>query len=185
MPKWSKKGLLIVLVLLFLAVIAACSSKEQTDEEKLTELFKDSIANSVKNTESTSEVEPPTVESKLREISNFITMDIWNEGFVNISSYTSRGTDALGQTMDMDFTMERLGKSMEKKAEYDTYMQGLDPKYDDFKQVWTKLSNEIDTLYSKLKEDKPSANDENYEFDTGLFAQYQGAFKNDVMDLNP
>lgn len=181
----SKKGLLIGLALVCLFVIAACSGKEKTDEEKLTELFKDSIANSVKNTETSSEAEPPTVESKLSEINRFITIDIWNDGFVNIGWYTSRGTDSTGETLDIDFLIERLGKTMEKKAEYDTYMQGLDPKYDDLKQVWNKLSNEIDSLYSKIKENNPTANDENYVFDTGLFKQYNDAFSNDVMKLNP
>ncbi|QOS76916.1 hypothetical protein JNUCC31_19000 [Paenibacillus sp. JNUCC31] len=185
MLKWNKKKFLIGLFLVCLVVIAACSGKEKTDEEKLTELLKDTIVNSGNIKESSSEVEPPTVESELREINNFLTMDIWNDGFVNISSYTRRGTDALGQTLDIDFLIERLGKSMEKKAEYDTYIQGLDPKYDDLKQVWTKLSNETDILYNTLKDNKPTANDEDYKFDTGLYSQYKDAFSNDVMALNP
>ncbi|MEC0246555.1 hypothetical protein P4H65_12225 [Paenibacillus chitinolyticus] len=105
-------------------------------------------------------------------------------GFVNVGFYTSRGTGSTGQTLDMDFTMERLGKAMEKKAEYDTYIQGLDAKYDNVKQVWAKLSKETDSLYKQLKENTPKANDENYKFDTGLFEQYSDAFRDDVRALN-
>jgi uncharacterized coiled-coil protein SlyX len=99
------------------------------------------------------------VESKLSEISNFITSDFWNEGLVDISWYIASGTNSTGEKLDIDFTIDRLGKTMAKKAEYDAYIQGLDAKYDDTKQVWSKLSNEIDSLYKKIKENPPTAID--------------------------
>lgn len=86
--------------------------------------------------------------------------------------------------MDIDFMIQQLSKSMEKKAEYDTYIQGLDSNYDEVKQLWTKVSGEIDTLYKKLQNDPPKANDTEYEFDTGLYEQYSDAFFEAVEALN-
>ncbi|WP_334075053.1 MULTISPECIES: hypothetical protein [Paenibacillus] len=45
------------------------------------------------------------MESKLSEIQNFVTSDIWNEGFVNLSWYASSGAGSTGETLDIDFVM--------------------------------------------------------------------------------
>ncbi len=158
-------------------------AKEKTDEEKLAEAIK-KIANSANMADASAKKEEPTVESKLDAISNFISGEVWNEGFVNISWYKNSGTSSTGQKIDIDLTIDRLGKAMEKKAEYSAFIQGLDAKYDSLKQVWTKLSSETDTLYKQLKENKPQANDKSYKFDTGLFQQYSKAFQDDVRALN-
>lgn len=70
----------------------------------------------------------------LREISNFVIADIWNVGFVDVISYTRSGTSSTGASMDIDFTIEQLGKAMEEKKVYDTYMNELDIKYDSIKK---------------------------------------------------
>ncbi|WP_068777721.1 hypothetical protein [Paenibacillus sp. FJAT-26967] len=179
----NKLGVWLGMAVVLLLVSAGCA-KEQTDEEKLAEAIKNSLANSVnKAADPAAKKEEPTVESKLSEISNFVTSSIWNEGFVNIGWYKNSGTGSTGEKIDIDFTIDRLGKAMEKKAEYNTYIQGLDAKYDNVKQVWAKLSNEADILYKQLKESKPQANDKSYKFDTGLFKQYSEAFKDDVRAL--
>lgn len=189
MSGWRKKSFLVGLAFVLLFIFSGCAGKEKTDQEKLQEAFQDALkeaANNASNNEeaSTEAAEPPTVESKLSEISNSITTDFWNEGFVDISWYIASGTSSTGEKLDIDFTIDRLGKAMEKKAKYDAYIQGLDVKYDDIKPVWSKLSNEIDSLYKKVKENPPAAIDPDYEFDTGLFEQYSDAFSKDVEALN-
>lgn len=57
----------------------------------------------------------PSPEKTLREISNFVIADIWNVGFVDVISYTRSGTSSTGASMDIDFTVEQLGKAMEEK----------------------------------------------------------------------
>lgn len=57
----------------------------------------------------------PSPEKMLREISNFVIADIWNVGFVDVISYTRSGTSSTGASMDIDFTIEQLGKAMEEK----------------------------------------------------------------------
>ncbi|OBZ11432.1 hypothetical protein [Bacillus sp. FJAT-26390] len=183
MCKKGKWGFLIGLSMV-LFILSGCASNEKTEEEKLVEAIQEAVKDSSIGGEASNKAEKPTVESTLSEIVNFVTIDIWNEAFVNISWYAGSGTDSTGNELDIEFTIDRLGKAMEKKAEYNSYIAGLDSKYDDIKQVWTKLSNEIDTLYAKLKENPPHATDSEYEFDTGLFKQYSKAFDSDVESLN-
>ncbi|MGG1518076.1 hypothetical protein ABE504_21845 [Paenibacillus oryzisoli] len=170
-------GLSVVLLL-----VATGCGKEKTDEEKLAEAFKNVMENAAQQSNAPAKQE--TVESKLSQINSFMTVNFWNEGFVNISWYTGEGTGSTGEKIDIDLIIDRLGKAMEKKAEYDTYMKGLDAKYDTIKPVWTKLSSETDKLYKQLKDNKPQAKDKKYAFDTGLFKQYSQAFGDDVNALN-
>lgn len=125
----------------------------------------------------------PSPEKTLREISNFVIADIWNVGFVDVISYTRSGTNSTGASMDIDFTVEQLGKAMEEKKEYDTYMNKLDTKYDSIKKIWAKLSPEIDLLYKQIQETPPKANDDSLTLDAGKFNQYSEAFNKEVNDL--
>lgn len=180
MSKWGKKSLYIALCLVTMVVFAGCG-KEKSDEEILQEQVEQAFKDAgIKLDSSSKSDEKPTVESTLQEINNFVTSKIWNDGLVNIGRYARNGTDATGQTMDIDFTIQQLGKAMEKKTEYDAYIQGLDSKYDEVKQLWTKVSGQIDTLYKQLQDNPPKANDADYEFDTGLYQQYKEAFSEEV-----
>ncbi|WP_239617309.1 hypothetical protein [Cohnella mopanensis] len=151
--KWNKSLSLIALIAVLLLV--ACSNKEGGSKGA-------------------------SPEEKLFEVRNYLTKNLWNNGFVDVSWYIGSGTSSTGETLDIDFTMERLGKAVEKKAEYDEYINGLDAKYDSVKKVWTKLSAEIDHLYGQLKDKPPVANDKESKFDTGLFSQYNDAFDDEV-----
>ncbi|MEI7027950.1 hypothetical protein [Paenibacillus sp. y28] len=181
----NKKMVLFIGMASVMLLASGCA-KEKTDEEKLAEAVQNSLANAVNKQDASASAkkEEPTVESKLEEISKFITVSFWNEGFVTISWYKNSGTGSTGEKIDIDFTIERLGKAMEKKEEYNTFIQGLDGKYDHVKQVWSKLSVETDNLYNQLKNNKPQANEKSYKFDTGLFQQYSKAFDDDVRKLN-
>ncbi|WP_337104217.1 hypothetical protein [Paenibacillus sp. YIM B09110] len=167
-----------------MVVFAGCG-KEKSDEEKLKEQVEEAFKDAGLQLDSSAQTdEKPTVESTLMEVNNFVIGDIWNDGLVNISHFAYSGTDSTGNTMDIDFTIQQLGKAMEKKAEYDTYIQGLDSKYDEVKQLWAKVTGEIDTLYKQLQDNPPTAKDEAYEFDTGLYKQYSDAFSKAVGELN-
>lgn len=184
----NRNKAILLMVVAFGMLISGCASKEKSNEEKIRDAVKKSIENSIENSiskeDASTKTEGSTVESKLDEINDFVTDSIWNDGFVDISWYVIDGTNSTGETMDIDFTIERLGKAMEQKTEYNTYIQGLDAKYDNLKQVWSKLSDQIDILYKQLKDNPPKANDENYKFDTGLYEQYRDAFEQDVEALN-
>ncbi len=143
------------------------------------------INNSFNSQGSDSAEETQTPNDVLQEMNNYIVGDIWNDGFCNVSWYTQYGTDSTGGTMDIDFALERLEKAMGKKPEYDNFMNSLsDTEYSEIKSIWNKLSPEIDALYNKIKEEKPAANNADYEFDTGLFTQYHDAFSDEIDKLN-
>jgi len=120
----------------------------------------------------------------LNEIDNFITGDIWNDGFCDISWYIDNGTNSIGDTMDIDFAISQLDKAMVKLEEYNTIVDNMtDPQVTDAKEIWSKLYPEIKSLYSKLEDTTPKANDPSYNFDTGLFSQYSDAFSDAIYDL--
>lgn len=157
------KGLKWLVVLSLVIIVTACSSNSTNKVNK--------------NSDASS------VEVTLREINNFVISDIWNIGIVDVSSYMGRGTSSTGETLDIDFTVQQLEKTMKKKADYDTYMNGLDAKYDSVKQVWSKLSGETDRLYKIIQDTPPKANERNSDFDTGVFNQYMDAFGKEVEAL--
>lgn len=131
------------------------------------------------------ESDEASVEDKLREVRNYVVGELWNEGFVDISSYVKTGKSSIGTTLDIDFTIQQLDYAMEKKPEYDEFISGLEgEKYERVKQVWEKLSAEIDKLYNKVKTEKPTANNSNYDFDLSLLDQYMDAFTEIVDELN-
>lgn len=146
----------------------------------------DSFNSSGSSSNSTSETSiAPSDSEILSEINNYITSDIWNDGFCDISSYISTGKSSVGQTLDIKFTIGQLDKSMLKLDEYNTKVTSLtDPKFEEAKAVWTKLYPEIKSLYGKIKENTPKPNDSSYEFDTRLFQQYSSAFYDTVTNLD-
>lgn len=167
-----------VFVMLIILLFATACGKEKTEEEKIAEAIK-----SVIQTEN-SKKEANTTEDKLFEINNFITNDIWNKGFVDVQWYITNGTSSTGGELDIDFTMERLDKAVAKKNEYDVYFESLsDEKYTSIKQVWDKLSGEIDRLHEQLKNRPPVANDKDADFQLGKFKQYREAFDDEVDNL--
>ncbi|HML38601.1 MAG TPA: DUF4878 domain-containing protein [Bacillota bacterium] len=121
---------------------------------------------------------------ELVEIDNWLTDDIWNKGFCDISWYASSGTGSTGETLDIDFTLSQLDAAMEKKAEYDAYINGLGDDFSHIKDVWKKLSPEIDALYAQVKNNKPVANDSSTGIDAGKFNQYEEAFSDALYDID-
>lgn len=115
-------------------------------------------------------------EDVLFEISNYVTGDIWNDGFNEISWYLKEGTGSFGQELDIDFTKSQLDKAMKRKAGYDEYIRSLGDEYRDIKEIWEKLSPQIDTLYQQVQTDVKTLN-------TDLFEQYRDVFSDAVYDL--
>ncbi|WP_449602750.1 hypothetical protein [Paenibacillus sp. Marseille-Q9583] len=157
------------------------SSNDKNKEpfNEMRKFFKEPVNNT--SDSGTTEQSP---EATLKEISNFVISDIWNVGFVDISWYASSGTSSTGEAIDIDFTIEQLGKAMSTKLEYDNYINNLDTKYDSIKNIWSKLSGEIDRMYKQIQDTPPIANDATTKLDTGIFNQYQDAFSDEVDKLS-
>ena len=119
-------------------------------------------------------------EIRLPVIANWAT-DIWNEGFDDISTYVKTGKSAVGQTMDVQFTIDNLKLAYSKKDTYNDYIQSLDDSVSEQAQLinaWNKMIEQADILYNKVVTETPQANDPNYELDIGLFYQYFMGFYN-------
>ncbi len=149
------------------------SSNDKNKEpfNEMRKFFKEPVNNT--SDSATTEQSP---EATLKEISNF--------GFVDISWYASSGTSSTGEAIDIDFTIEQLGKAMSTKLEYDNYINNLDAKYDSIKNIWSKLSGEIDRMYKQIQDTPPIANDATTKLDTGIFNQYMDAFSDEVDKLS-
>jgi hypothetical protein len=176
-----KKSLLLSFVAVLILLSGCSSSKESpTNNQSANKETVNKNASSSLNNNSVTKQESNSDGQKLQEVRNYIVSDIWNKGFVDISSYISTGTSSTGQKLDIDFTVQQLDKAMEKKQDYDKYMNELDSKFDSIKDIWSKLSDETDRLYKVVKTDPPKENVQNSNFDTGIFNQYMSAFIDEV-----
>ncbi|MDQ0193069.1 hypothetical protein [Paenibacillus wynnii] len=91
------------------------SDKDKSGFNEIRKLFKEPVPDTSISGEASSSKSEQSTERMLSEISNFVISDIWNVGFVDISSYIHSGTSSTGQKLDVDFTIEQLGKTMTKK----------------------------------------------------------------------
>lgn len=129
----------------------------------------------------------PAVQSKddvlneVTDIYNWLVGDIWNKGFCDISSYYVMGTSSTGDELDIEFTLTQLDKAMEKKADYDAYMEGLSDEFKDLSGYWVKVSEQVDILYAEVKERTPETTGEGLE--SGLYEQYFDAFMDELLQL--
>lgn len=159
------------------------TDKNKSAFNKMRKLFKEPVLDTSSSGEHSSSGSEQSAESMLSEIRNFVVADIWNNGFMDIHWFIGSGTSSTGESMDIDFTMEQLEKKMEKKKEYDKYMDNLPSQYESVKGVWVKLSQETDRLYQQLQSTPPKANDENAKLDVGKLSQYLDAFIDEVENL--
>lgn len=116
----------------------------------------------------------------LNEIDSWLIGDIWNDGFCDISYYIKDGTSSTGSSLDIEFSISQLQKKMELKSDYDNFISNCE--YQSIKDIWSKLSPEIDRLYNIITTNTITANC-NIDFDTDLFVQYRDAFSDEVYSL--
>ena len=162
-----KKNIVLVLVLSIALCFIGCGGEKVTDTDNVFKNDRDSTVN------------------KLQEINSWLIGDVWNNGFCDISHYVSSGTGSTGETIDIDFTIERLDASIQKKSDYDNFIDGLEEEqYAQIKSIWERLSPEIDLLYNQAKEIIPVVNDASNSFDTGKLVQYRDAFSDAIYDLD-
>lgn len=128
--------------------------------------------------------DPVSTEDMITDIAKWVTDDIWNKGFCEISWYAGQGTGSTGDTIDIEFTLEILSEAMKKKPEYDAFMSQLpDDPYKKLKSYWEKMSEQIGAVYSEIQKNKPEAKNEETRPDTGLFEQYSAAFEDEYFAL--
>ncbi len=81
-------------------------------------------------------------------VSSFVVTEVWNAGFKVIRDYLRDDDTLEGEEIDLEQVIEQLGRNMTKLDEHDTYINGLDDKYSEVKNIWEKLYAEAQTIYS-------------------------------------
>ncbi|WP_052380725.1 hypothetical protein [Paenibacillus camerounensis] len=127
------------------------------------------------------ETTPPL--TVLDDMVNFVIVDVWNYGFAEFHYYALDGTNAVGEKMEIQATMDRLAKTMTQKQEYDSYIGELDAEYDEVKRLWAPLSAETDRLYTQLRNNPPKPKDPNTDFDTEPFRMHRDNFQKVIDDM--
>ena len=113
-----------------------------------------------------------TEKAQITEIRNWVVGDIWNVGFCDLYHYLEDGKSSCGTTMDVNFTLQQLEKSMSKKSVYDAYMSTISNS--ELAELWLKVSGQIDVLYADVKSRDFSKSGQS--LDTGLYEQYFSVF---------
>lgn len=147
MKKIAKNSTVFLIILLIIASLTGCSGTKTVSEKQSKE----------------------DTYKKLREIRNEFIHNIWNDVFCDVSHYLYDGKDATGEYFDVDRAIKKADKLMDKKKKYDRYIENLGDEYNEIKEAWEDLSYESEKLYKKIKKEKPTAKNKDYEFSTKRF----------------
>ena len=131
------------------------------------------------------DIEANKPSNKLKTIKNEFVTELWNEVFCDISWYINSGTNSTGGELDIEYTIKKADNLMQKRDEYNNYIENLsDNEFAEIKYIWSKLINEIDTLYAKIKKETPLANNPTYEFSIDNLDTYSSDFDKEIKKIN-
>ena len=173
-----KKLLCTLVALTCVLNLTACGSSSDSSSN-LETTTASAIASSESTSAATSKVDEVDEDINLSSICSWVTSKIWNDGFCNIYHYVESGKDAIGQEMDIEFTIDNLKIAYAKKDAYNDYIQSLDdsiPEQAQLINAWNKMNEQIDILYKKVTTELPRPADKTYEFKYSLFKQYFDTF---------
>ncbi len=129
------------------------------------------------------EMSKEEIIEKLMEVNNWLTT-IWNDGICDISHYLENGTNSVGESMDINHTIELLNDNYKKKDEYMKFVDSLGNEYGLIKSSFTKAIEQANIVVEKVNETIPEANTEpNYKENIELFNQYQSTFYEKVTEI--
>lgn len=120
--------------------------------------------------------------SQIGDARNWLVGDVWNDGICDMSHYYENGKNSLGQTMDPDFTLSQLGKTMSEKNEYNDMMNKLPDEYAEITDLWNKIMEQVDMLYAEIQSRGTEVTGSG--LDTGLYQQYFSAFDDMYYELS-
>lgn len=169
-----------ILCLVFGIVIVLTACGEKTEPAASSDDIVAEVSKALETAQTTAaEDSEQEIADKLFEISNWLTLDVWNKGFCDITHYIGRGTSSTGEALDIDYTLRKLDKTMEQGEEYDAFIVGLpdEERFEEMKYIWTeKLYPEIKNIYSHIQNNKPEAEDLTRSFETNLYQTYSDDF---------
>lgn len=116
---------------------------------------------------------PVDPEEKIYEINNWYDGKIWRS-LLDFDSYRQRGLDCTGAKIDIDFAYEKFEKEYKKLEEYDLFINSLGEEYNEFKDTWSKMKEQLEIIYFDLTENGVE-HDGSY-LDLDLLNQYGSYF---------
>lgn len=116
-----------------------------------------------------------SVDDMLFEIENWYIGDIWNN-IVDFNTYRLTGKDCTGSDIDIEFAYDTFKESYALKEEYSTYISSLSDEYADLKEVWTKMNEQIELIYTDLETN--GLTQSGTGLNTDLLSQYSQTFYN-------
>ena len=131
------------------------------------------------------DIEANKPSNKLKIIKNEFVTELWNEVFCDISWYINSGINSTGGELDIEYVIRKADNLMQKRDEYNNYIENLtDNEFTEIKYIWSKLINEIDTLYAKIKKETQSANNPTYEFSIDNLDTYSSDFGKEIKKIS-
>ena len=128
--------------------------------------------------ETTTKAEEPV---KLIDVTNWLTSDIWNDGFCDLSWYVETGKGSTGQDVDVDKIISNLKESMKSKDKYDKFIKSQ--SNDELIKAWEDTMAELEPLYKQICAEKP-ANDGKYVLNADNFKEAYLKFYDLACNLN-
>jgi len=136
-------------------------------------------------TNNETKVEEPTDNpfDKVSSIYGEFLIPLWNEGFCDLYNYVEQGTNAIGEELDLEYTINKINNLMVKRDEYNNYIQGLNNEYEQIKYIWNKIIEKYDSMYKTIKETTPKPKDTSYKLDYSNVSMYLSDFRNELNKL--
>lgn len=114
-----------------------------------------------------------SIKNKLTDAYNWQCEDIWNNGFCDIYHYIENGTNAYGNKMNINKTIDRLNKAYKKRTSYNKFVYSVQgKKYSKYKSTWKKLDKETVRLKNILDKNGVPKPKTNYYFPYEKYSDY-------------
>lgn len=136
-------------------------------------------ATTADTTETTTKPVEETI--KIIDVTNWLTSDIWNDGFCDLSWYVKTGKGSTGQDVDVDKIISNLNENMKLKDKYDKFIKSQSD--DDLIKAWEDTMAELEPLYKQICSEKP-VNDGKYVLNTDNFKEAYLKFYDLACNLN-
>ena len=162
---------MLLLLLLGVFVVTACGDKDSDSGRK-----KDKKTDEVFLTKE-------EINDKLTDVNNDLT-DFWNDVVCDVSWYTSSGTSATGEVLDIEFLVKHSDKYYNKIVKNKEFVDSLGEDYQDLIDAYDKAVEQGTIIYDAIHEELPVANTEpSYKENIELFKQYSDYFWDGVYEL--
>ncbi len=112
-------------------------------------------------------------KSKISEANEWVT-NMWNKCVDPVYWYTVDGTGVEGAAIDIDNVLADCDKYYDEYKTKKSEITNLGDEYSDFKETYSKISEQIEIIYPKIKANKPVAEENvDYEENMETFYEYQ------------